>query len=73
MLFLQFLDKFEGHFVTQGIYDSRDVFKSIYLAWSLLRQFPKQLLKRSPEKTLNQYYLRQPAAASAAGVGTGAN
>jgi len=73
MLFLQFLDKFEGRFVTQGIYETRDVFKSIDLAWSLLRQFPKELLKRIPEKTLNQYYLRQPAAASAAGVGTGAN
>jgi len=73
MLFLQFLDKFEGRFVTQGIYETRDVFKSIDLAWSLLRQFPKELLKRIPEKTLNQYYLRQPAATSAAGVGTGAN
>jgi len=72
LLYLQFLDKFEGRFVTQGVYETRDVFKSIDLAWTLLRQFPKELLKRIPEKTLDQYFQRAAAPASGAGVGAGA-
>jgi len=70
-LYLQFLDKFESRFVSQGIYETRDVFKSIDLAWTLLRQFPKELLKRIPEKTLDQYFQRG-AGGAPIGAGVGA-
>jgi len=57
-LYLEFLDKFERKFVTQGAYDTRNIFQSLDLAWSLLRIFPRELLHRIPAKTLDQYYNR---------------
>merc|ERR1712098_234922 len=44
LLYLEFLNKFEGKFVTQGMYEMRDIFQSLDLAWSLLRTFPKEML-----------------------------
>lgn len=61
LLYLEFHDKFEKKFVTQGSYDIRDVFTSLDLAWSLLRTFPQNLLTRIPEKTLKNYYHRKGA------------
>ncbi|KAJ8424143.1 hypothetical protein Cgig2_030829 [Carnegiea gigantea] len=57
-LYLEFLDKFERKFVTQGAYDTRTIFQSLDLAWTLLRIFPRELLHRIPAKTLDQYYSR---------------
>ncbi|KAJ1616816.1 adenosine triphosphatase B subunit [Pavlovales sp. CCMP2436] len=57
-LYLEFLDKFEGKFVNQGAYENRTIFDTLDLAWSLLRTFPKELLKRIPEKVLKEYYAR---------------
>lgn len=57
-LYLDFLDKFERKFVTQGAYDTRNIFQSLDLAWTLLRIFPRELLHRIPAKTLDQYYSR---------------
>ncbi|MBP0604708.1 V-type ATP synthase subunit B, partial [Aeromonas sanarellii] len=36
-LSLEFLDKFERQFINQGQYESRTIFESLDLAWSLLR------------------------------------
>ncbi|KAL6604606.1 hypothetical protein ACP70R_043033 [Stipagrostis hirtigluma subsp. patula] len=58
LLYLEFLDKFERKFVTQGAYDTRNIFQSLDLAWTLLRIFPRELLHRIPAKTLDQYYSR---------------
>lgn len=58
-LYLEFLDKFERKFVTQGAYDTRTIFQSLDLAWTLLRIFPRELLHRIPAKTLDQYYSRE--------------
>ena len=44
-LYLSFLDRFETKFVAQGPYQNRTIFESLDLAWSLLRAFPKELLK----------------------------
>ncbi|RRT41135.1 hypothetical protein B296_00048620, partial [Ensete ventricosum] len=60
-LYLEFLDKFERKFVTQGAYDTRNIFQSLDLAWTLLRIFPRELLHRIPSKTLDQYYSRDAA------------
>ena len=57
-LYLEFLEKFEGKFVNQGPYENRTIFDTLEIAWGLLRTFPKEMLKRIPEKTLKAYYAR---------------
>ena len=57
-LSLEFLDKFERTFITQSPYESRTIFESIDLAWSLLRIYPKELLNRIPKKVLDEFYQR---------------
>ncbi|KAF5745773.1 hypothetical protein HS088_TW07G01366 [Tripterygium wilfordii] len=61
LLYLEFLDKFERKFVAQGAYDTRNIFQSLDLAWTLLRIFPRELLHRIPAKTLDQFYSRDSA------------
>ena len=58
-LYLEFLDKFERKFVSQGSYEARDVYQSLDLAWSLLRIFPKELLRRVTPKTIEEFYDRK--------------
>ena len=38
--------KSEREFVAQGAYDTRNIFQSLVLAWTLLRIFPRELLHR---------------------------
>merc|ERR1719277_1691699 len=40
--YLEFLDKFESKFLTQGPYENRDIFTSLDIAWTLLRIFPQE-------------------------------
>jgi V-type H+-transporting ATPase subunit B len=61
-LYLEFLEKFEHKFLGQNYYETRDIFGSLDLAWSLLRTFPKEMLKRITEKTLKEHYNRDRAA-----------
>ncbi|KAL3580828.1 hypothetical protein D5086_018663 [Populus alba] len=61
LLYLEFLDKFERKFVAQGAYDTRNIFQSLDLAWTLLRIFPRELLHRIPAKTLDVFYSRDAA------------
>eukprot|EP00048_Salpingoeca_helianthica_P014346 m.221253 g.221253 ORF g.221253 m.221253 type:complete len:508 (+) comp15750_c0_seq1:61-1584(+) len=58
LLYLEFLDKFEKSFINQGSYENRSVFDSLDLGWSLLRLFPKEMLKRIDHKTLAEFYAR---------------
>ena len=60
-LSLEFLDKFERTFISQSAYESRTIFESLDLAWSLLRIYPKELLNRIPAKVLDQFYQRSAA------------
>lgn len=55
-LYLEFLDKFESKFVTQGIYEQRTIFKSLDIAWDLLRIFPRDQLKKIQQKDLDTFY-----------------
>merc|ERR1711920_113909 len=57
-LYLEFLEKFESKFVNQGAYENRTIFETLEIAWGLLRTFPKEMLKRIPEKTLKGFYAR---------------
>jgi len=58
-LYLEFLDKFEGTFLRQGPYDARDIFKSLDLAWGLLRLFPEKHLKKINKPQLDLFYKRK--------------
>lgn len=60
-LYLQFTEKFEGKFIAQGPYQNRTIFESLDLAWSLLRAFPRELLKKIPKAQLDTYYPRRSA------------
>merc|ERR1711918_100518 len=57
--YLEFTDKFELKFLTQGPYENRDVVTSLDIAWTLLRIFPQDLLKKIPQKVKDVYYDRQ--------------
>ncbi|KAH0832066.1 hypothetical protein J3R83DRAFT_12974 [Lanmaoa asiatica] len=58
-LALEFLDKFERQFVGQGPYESRTIFDSLDLAWTLLRIFPKEQLNRINPKIIAEFYGRK--------------
>lgn len=45
---------------TAGPYESRTVFESLDLAWSLLRVFPKEQLNRINPKIIGEFYARKP-------------
>merc|ERR1712153_30866 len=57
-LYLEFIDKFESRFVAQGPLENRNIFTSLDIAWTLLRIFPPELLKKVPQKIKDQYYDR---------------
>lgn len=44
---------------------ARTIFESLDLAWSLLRSFPKELLKKITKKQLEAWYSRRAAAKQA--------
>jgi V-type H+-transporting ATPase subunit B len=58
LLHLNFLDKFERNFVTQGHNDNRDIITTLDLAWSLLRSYPREMLTRISTKELDEFYNR---------------
>ena len=57
-LSLEFLEKFEKNFITQGQYENRTIFESLDQAWSFLRIYPKELLNRISPKILDEFYER---------------
>merc|ERR1712137_486011 len=60
-LHLEFLLKFESKFVQQGKYEARDIYESLDIAWSLLRTFPREMLKRISPKIVGEFYNRERA------------
>merc|ERR1739838_1079561 len=72
-LYLSFLERFEGKFVSQGPYEARTIFESLDLAWSILRAFPKELLKKIPKKTLEKFYARRREAVEDMNKADGSN
>ncbi|CAG9312056.1 unnamed protein product [Blepharisma stoltei] len=60
LLYLEFLEKFEGRFLTQSINENRHIEDSLDIAWSLLRIFPINSLKKiTNEEMRNKYYSRE--------------
>lgn len=60
--YLQFTDKFETEFVRQGPYEKRHINDSLDIAWRMLEIFPKTLLKKIPEKIMDEYYRKNTIA-----------
>lgn len=58
-LSLEFLEKFEKNFISQGNYENRTIFESLDLAWSLLRIFPKEMLNRISPDLISEFYQRE--------------
>ncbi|EMC96781.1 hypothetical protein BAUCODRAFT_34175 [Baudoinia panamericana UAMH 10762] len=58
-LSLEFLERFEKTYISQGAYDKRSIFDGLDMAWELLRIYPRELLNRIPKKVLDKYYQRQ--------------
>ena len=58
-----------------GAYESRTIFDSLELGWSLLRIFPKEQLNRISPKIIAEFYQRkvQKKAPSSAAPGTTAS
>ena len=54
-LYPEFLDAFEREFIDQGNV-GRTIRESLDVAWTTLRIFPRELLRRVPEKILDAYY-----------------
>lgn len=50
-----------GQYSVLGTYENRSVFESLNIGWSLLRIFPKEMLKRIPQDVLAEYYPRDSA------------
>jgi V-type H+-transporting ATPase subunit B len=59
LLSLEFLEKFESKFIAQGAYETRNIFKSLDIAWQLLRIFPPHSLKKVSKEVIAQYYQRE--------------
>ncbi|ETO32962.1 vacuolar ATP synthase subunit B [Reticulomyxa filosa] len=57
-LFLEFKQKFESRFISQGPYEKRTIYESLDLAWELLRIFRRDQLKKISGKVLDVFYPR---------------
>eukprot|EP00919_Chromeraceae_sp_WS-2016_P036690 GHVR01087128.1.p1 GENE.GHVR01087128.1~~GHVR01087128.1.p1 ORF type:complete len:506 (+),score=128.94 GHVR01087128.1:135-1652(+) len=58
LLYLEFTEKFEKKFLSQGNYEGRDIYQSLELAWELLRTFPEDMLKKIKKEVLQEFYPR---------------
>ncbi|MHA1238225.1 MAG: V-type ATP synthase subunit B [Candidatus Odinarchaeia archaeon] len=55
-LYLEFADKFEQKFISQGEYEERSIYETLDLAWELLTVFPEGELKRCDPDTIKKYH-----------------
>jgi V/A-type H+-transporting ATPase subunit B len=55
-LYLRFADDFEGQFVSQAETEDRSIAQTLDIGWQLLREIPRQELKRIREDYLAKYY-----------------
>ena len=56
---LQFLKKFEHDFISQGQYESRDLYDSLNLAWKLLSLYPKDNLTKISDKIKDKFHSKR--------------
>ncbi|KAH9411425.1 ATP synthase [Ordospora pajunii] len=53
---IEFLERFEKEFISQGHNESRTIGESLDIAWSLLKAFPREMLNRIPGEILDEYH-----------------
>lgn len=56
LLYLEFLERFENEFITQGQYDVRTIYDSLDKSWDLMRIFPPEKLKNISNKYIEEFY-----------------
>lgn len=71
-LYLKFGEAFERRFLTQGEYENRGIAATLDLGWEILSMLPRDELHRVSEQLLAEHYRPQPAAATDAQAGSGA-
>ncbi len=55
-MYLKFADIFERSFVTQGVYENRDIDETLDIGWGLLSTLPESELKRIDPGTIKIYH-----------------
>jgi V-type H+-transporting ATPase subunit B len=55
---LDFERDFEGKFVSQDMYDNRNIFTSLTMCWDLLEMYPREELKQIPADIMDVFYSR---------------
>ncbi|MDD3642349.1 MAG: V-type ATP synthase subunit B [Candidatus Krumholzibacteria bacterium] len=54
--YLQFGERFEREFLSQGEYEDRTIFETLDLGWKVISTLPKEELYRISEEEINKYY-----------------
>ncbi|MGM0482305.1 MAG: V-type ATP synthase subunit B [Patescibacteria group bacterium] len=54
---MKFANQFEEKFISQGEYEDRSIDDSLNIAWQLLKELPRESLKRIKPKTAEKYLL----------------
>jgi len=55
-IYLEFGERFEREFLSQGEYENREIIKTLDIGWSILSSLPKDELYRISEEEINKYY-----------------
>lgn len=55
-LYLNFAENFERNFISQGVYEDRDIDSTLDLGWNLLSVLPESELKRIDPSTIQKYH-----------------
>ena len=63
-LYLGFADNFEKKFITQGVYENRDIDATLDLGWDLISAIPETELKRIDPATIKKYHPKYRGKAS---------
>jgi V-type H+-transporting ATPase subunit B len=56
--YIEFVERFEKKFLSQGPYESRSIFRSLDSAWDILRTFSEKSLKKIDKEYVKKYYKR---------------
>jgi V/A-type H+-transporting ATPase subunit B len=63
-LYLNFAESFEKDFISQGVYEDRDIDSTLDLGWRLLSAIPETELKRIDPATIQKYHPKHRGKAS---------
>ncbi|MDZ7859142.1 MAG: V-type ATP synthase subunit B [Candidatus Krumholzibacteriota bacterium] len=55
-IYLDFGERFEREFLSQGEYENRDITKTLEIGWEIISSLPKEELYRISEEEINKYY-----------------